>query len=243
MNKVIVITGASRGIGRNMAYNLAINGYQVIANYNSSEEQAIKLKEELKEHGIDIEIVKANVSKSQEARRLIEFAIQKYGRIDVLINNAGIAQEKLFTDIEEDEFDKMMKTNLYSVFYTTQEAARFMVKVHKGCIINISSIYGLTGGSCEVPYSMAKAGVDGLTKALAKELGPSNIRVNSVAPGAIDTDMNKNLSQEEWSQIIEETPLMRKGMPIDITRCVKWLIEDEFTTGQVISPNGGLVIT
>lgn len=243
MSKVIVITGASRGIGRNMAYNLAINGYQVIANYNSSEEQAIKLQEELKQQGFEIDIVKANVSKSQEARRLVEFAIEKYGRIDVLINNAGISQQKLFTDVEEEEFDKMMKTNLYSVFYTTQEAARFMVRAHKGCIINISSIYGLVGGSCEVTYSMAKAGVDGMTKALAKELGPSNIRVNSVAPGAIDTQMNQHLGEEVWNQIVDETPLMKKGMPIDITRCVKWLIEDEFTTGQVISPNGGLVIT
>lgn len=243
MSKVIVITGASRGIGRNMAYNLAINGYQVIANYNASEKQALELQEELRTQGIEIDIFKANVSKSQEARKLINYAIEKYGKIDVLINNAGIAQEKLFTDIEEEEFDKMMKTNLYSVFYTTQEAVRFMVKVHKGCIINISSIYGLTGGSCEVPYSMSKAGVDGMTKALAKELGPSNIRVNSVAPGAIDTEMNENLGEAVWAQIVEETPLMKKGNPIDITRCVKWLIEDEFTTGQVISPNGGLVIT
>lgn len=243
MSKVIVITGASRGIGRNMAYNLAINGYQVIANYNVSEKQALELQEELKKQGIEIDIFKANVSKSQEARKLVNYAIEKYGRIDVLINNAGIAQEKLFTDIEEEEFDKMIKTNLYSVFYTTQEAVRFMVKVHKGCIINISSIYGLTGGSCEVPYSMSKAGIDGMTKALAKELGPSNIRVNSVAPGAIDTEMNENLGEEVWAQIVEETPLMKRGNPIDITRCVKWLIEDEFTTGQIISPNGGLVIT
>jgi 3-oxoacyl-[acyl-carrier protein] reductase len=242
MSKVIVITGASRGIGRNMAYNLAVNGYTVVANYNSSELDAKNLQEELKKEGIEIDIFKANVSKSQEARKLINFAIEKYGRIDVLINNAGIAQKKLFTDVEEEEFDKMMKTNLYSVFYTTQEAAKYMIRVHKGCIINISSIYGISGGSCEVPYSMAKAGVDGMTKALAKELGPSNIRVNSVAPGAIDTDMNKELSEEDWKQIIEETSLMKKGMPIDITRCVKWLIEDEFTTGQVISPNGGLVI-
>ena len=160
----------------------------------------------------------------------------------MLINNAGISGEKLFTDISVEEFDKMMKTNLYSVFYTTQRVVRYMVKEHEGCIINISSIYGMTGGSCEVPYSMAKAGIDGMTKALAKELGPSNIRVNSIAPGAIDTDMNKALTEEEWAEIINETPLMKKGRPIDITRCVKWLIEDEFTTGQVISPNGGLVI-
>lgn len=243
MSKVVVITGASRGIGRNIAYNLAVNGYTVVANYNASEDKALSLKEELKNQNIDIDIFKANVCKINEIKKLIDFTVEKYGRIDVLINNAGISEEKLFTDITEEEFDRMIKTNMYSVFFGSQEAARHMIKAHSGCIINISSIYGLTGGSCEVAYSMAKAGVDGLTKALAKELGPSNIRVNSIAPGAIDTDMNGNLTEEEWQAIKEETPLMRIGKPIDITRCVKWLLEDEFTTGQVISPNGGLVIT
>ena len=243
MSKVVVITGASRGIGRNIAYNLAVNGYTVVANYNASEDKALSLKEELKKQNIDIDIFKANVCKINEIKKLIDFTVEKYGRIDVLINNAGISEEKLFTDITEEEFDRMIKTNMYSVFFGSQEAARHMIKAHSGCIINISSIYGLTGGSCEVAYSMAKAGVDGLTKALAKELGPSNIRVNSIAPGAIDTDMNGNLTEEEWQAIKEETPLMRIGKPIDITRCVKWLLEDEFTTGQVISPNGGLVIT
>ncbi len=242
MDKVILVTGASRGIGRDIAYNLALDGYNVIANYNKSEEAAKSLKQELEKNGINIDILKADVSEEKDIEKLIEFTIKKYGKIDVLINNAGISGEKLFTDISVEEFDKMMKTNLYSVFYTTQRVVRYMVKEHEGCIINISSIYGMTGGSCEVPYSMAKAGIDGMTKALAKELGPSNIRVNSIAPGAIDTDMNKALTEEEWAEIINETPLMKKGRPIDITRCVKWLIEDEFTTGQVISPNGGLVI-
>lgn len=243
MEKVVLVTGASRGIGRNIAYNLALEGYKVVANYNKSEEAAKSLKNELKNIGKDIDILKADVSEESEVENLIEYVIRKYGRIDVLINNAGIAQEKLFTDVSIEEFDKMMKTNLYSVFYTTQKAIRYMLKEHEGCVINISSIYGMTGGSCEVPYSMAKAGVDGMTKALAKELGPSNIRVNSVAPGAIDTDMNKGVTEEEWKAIIDETPLMKKGKPVDITRCIKWLIEDEFTTGQIISPNGGLVIT
>ncbi len=242
MSKVIIVTGASRGIGRNIAYNLAVNGYTIIANYNNSEQEALKLQNELKEQGIEIDIFKANVSKSQEARKLINFAIEKYNRIDVLINNAGIAQEKLFTDITEEDFDRMIKTNLYSVFYTTQEAVKYMIGAHNGSIINISSIYGLTGGACEVHYSMAKAGIDGMTKSLAKELGRSNIRVNSIAPGAIDTDMNKGLTDEDWKEVLKETPLNRKGYPIDISRCVKWLVEDEFTTGQVISPNGGLVI-
>ncbi len=243
MEKVILVTGASRGIGKNIAYNLALDGYKVIANYNNSEKEAKDLKEELNKKNIKIDIFKADVSKKQEVENLINFVIEKYNKIDVLINNAGIAEEKLFIDITEEDFDKMMKVNLYSVFYTTQAVVKNMLKIHNGAIINISSIYGLTGGSCEVHYSMTKAGIDGMTKALAKELGPSNIRVNSIAPGAIDTDMNKNLTQEDWKIIEEETPLNKIGKPIDITRCVKWLIEDEFTTGQVISPNGGLVIT
>ena len=242
MSKVIIVTGASRGIGRNIAYNLAVNGYTVIANYNNSEQEAIKLKEELQSQGIEIDIFKANVSKRGEVQKLVEFVIQKYNKIDVLINNAGIAQTKLFTDITDEDFEQMLKTNLYSAFYATQEVAKFMIREHKGSIINISSMHGKSGASCEVHYSISKAGIDGMTKALAKELGPSNIRVNSIAPGAIDTDMNKNLTEEDWNMLIEETPLMKKGQPIDITRCVKWLIEDEFTTGQVISVDGGMVI-
>ena len=242
MNKVIIITGASRGIGRNIAYNLALEGNNIIANYNISQKEAEDLKEKLKEKGVEIDIYKADVSNSNEAKKLVEFAIEKYGKIDVLINNAGIADAKLIIDITDEDFDKMMKNNLYSAFYMSRESARYMIREHIGCIINISSIYGISGGSCEVHYSMAKAGIDGLTKSLAKELGPSNIRVNSIAPGAIDTEMNKDLTDEDWQDIINETPLVRKGEPIDITRCVKWLIEDEFTTGQVISPNGGLVI-
>lgn len=242
MSKVIIVTGASRGIGRNIAYNLAVNGYRVIANYNNSETEAQKLKQQIEEKGLEIDLFKANVSKRSEVKKLVDYVIEKYGRINVLINNAGIAEQKLFTDITDEDFDRMMKVNLYSAFYTTQETSRYMIREHEGCIINISSIYALTGGSCEVHYSMAKAGLDGMTKALARELGPSNIRVNSIAPGAIDTDMNKFLTDDDWKQIIQETPLMKVGYPIDITRCVKWLIEDEFTTGQVISPNGGLVI-
>ena len=242
MSKVVIVTGASRGIGRNIAYNLAVNGYRVIANYNNSEQEAQKLKQQLEEKGIDIDLFKANVSKRSEVQKLVNFAIEKYNRIDVLINNAGIAQERLFTDITDEDFDRMMKVNLYSAFYITQETVRYMLKEHNGCIINISSIYALTGGSCEVHYSMAKAGLDGMTKSLARELGPSNIRVNSIAPGAIDTDMNSYLTEEDWKQIINETPLQKIGYPIDITRCAKWLIEDEFTTGQIISPNGGMVI-
>ena len=236
--KVAIVTGASRGIGKSIAKSLAEKDFIVIANYNKSEDEAKKLKNE----SSNIDIFKADVSRREEVKKLVDYTIKKYGRIDVLVNNAGIDQEKMFQDITDEDWNKVINVNLYSVFCVTQETIKNMLQNKSGCIINISSIYGISGGSCEVHYSIAKAGIDGLTKSLAKEVGPSNIRVNSIAPGAIDTDMNAFVSEEEWKEIIGDTPLEKKGQPIDITRCVKWLIEDEYTTGQVISPNGGLVI-
>lgn len=242
MSKVIIVTGASRGIGRATAKLLAESGYKVIADYNKSEDKAKELQKELKEEGIDIDIFKADVSKREECRALVEFAISKYKKIDVLVNNAGISIWGPFLDVTDEEWRNIVDVNLYSVFAMTQEAAKYMVNEKNGSIINISSIWALVGSSCEVPYSVTKAGVDGLTKSLAKELGPSNIRVNSIAPGAIDTDMNSNLTDEERKELEEETPLGKIGKPEDIAKTVKFLVEDEFTTGQVISPNGGWVI-
>ena len=232
---VILITGASRGIGREIAITLSKEGHKIIANYNKSEEQA----KELEKQNTNIEIFKADVSKRNEVQNMVQEIIKKYGKIDVLINNAGISENKLFTNVTDEDWNRMINTNLYSAFCVSQEVIPYMIHEKNGCIINISSVWGIVGSSCETIYSIAKAGIDGMTKSLAKELGPSNIRVNSVAPGAIDTEMNKNVSDEEWNQIIEETPLMKKGNPIDITRCVKWLIEDEYTTGQIIEVNGG----
>ncbi|MDR0978342.1 MAG: 3-oxoacyl-ACP reductase FabG [Lachnospiraceae bacterium] len=240
--KTILITGASRGIGREIAINLAKEGYKVIANYNKSEKEALKLQKELQSEGFSIEIYKADVSKTEEIKQMVEYVLNKYKNIDVLINNAGISDTKLFTDITEEDWDKMINTNLKSAFFASQSVASNMIHNKNGCIINISSVYGMVGGACEVHYSVSKAGIDGLTKALAKELGPSNIRVNSIAPGAINTDMNKNLTKEDIEELKKETPLGRMGETKDIYKCVKWLIEDEYTTGQVISPNGGWVI-
>lgn len=241
-NKVIIVTGGSRGIGASIVKLLAEEDYKVILNYNQSEHAAEEIKQELLQQGKKIEIFKANVSKREEARQLIQFAIEKYHKVDVLINNAGIAQEKLFTEITDEDWNKMIQTNLNSVFYCTQEVVPSMLEKQTGSIINISSIWGVTGGSCEVHYSVAKAGIDGMTKALAKELGPSHIRVNSIAPGAIDTDMNKNVTEEEWEEVKREIPLDSIGKAKDIAKCAKWLIEDEYTTGQVISVNGGWYI-
>lgn len=239
MNKVVIVTGASRGIGKGIAKGLAQKGYTVIANYNKSEERILELKEELKKEKINIDIFKADVSKRNDAKELVEYTIKKYGKIDILINNAGISQIKEFTQITDEDWNNMINTNLNSVFYMTQETCNNMIHNKNGCIINISSIWGLIGASCEVHYSVSKAGIDAITKSLAKEMGPSNIRVNSIAPGIIETEMNKNLDQEEISNIKEEIPLEKIGKVQDIEKCVEWLIEDEYTTGQVISINGG----
>ncbi|MCI8617343.1 MAG: 3-oxoacyl-ACP reductase FabG [Clostridia bacterium] len=239
MNKIIIVTGASRGIGREIAKELAKKGHTIIANYNKSEEKILELKKELEENKINIDIFKADVSTRREAQKLVEYTINKYGKIDILINNAGISQFKEFTQITDEDWEKMIKTNLNSVFYMSQEACKNMIHNKKGCIINISSIWGIIGASCEVHYSVSKAGIDAMTKSLAKELGPSNIRVNSIAPGIINTEMNKRLSQEEIQNIKNEIPLEKIGNSIDIERCIEWLIEDEYTTGQIISINGG----
>ena len=222
MKKTVIVTGGSRGIGAGIVQFLAEeNKYNIILNYNKSEESAKKIKEELNSKGINIEIFKADVSKREEVKRLVDFVLNKFGHIT------------------DEDWNNMMQNNLYSVFYCSQEVISNMIHNKQGCIINISSIWGVEGGSCEVHYSTAKAGIIGLTKALAKEVGPSNIRVNCIAPGMIDTDMNKEYLNEDIQGIIDETPLAKIGTPIDIARCAKWLIEDEFTTAQVISINGG----
>lgn len=239
MKKTIIVTGASRGIGAAIVKMLAKEDYNIVLNYNKSEEIAKKMQEEFTKQGENVEIFKADVSKREEVKKLIEFTINKFKKIDVLINNAGISQTRLFTDITDEDWNNMLNVNLNSVFYMTQEVLPYMIHEKEGCIINISSIWGITGAACETHYSVAKAGVDAMTKSLAKELGPSNIRVNSIAPGIIDTDMNKYLSDEELANIEEEIPLGKIGSPETIAKCVKWLIEDDYTTGQIIGINGG----
>ena len=242
MEKVAIITGASKGIGREIAKQLAKTQIKVIANYNQSEKEANELKNELEKENIRIDIVKANLSKKEEAKKLVRYALEKYKKIDILVNNAGISEYKMFTDETDEDWNRIINTNLYSAFAMCQEVIPNMVHNKNGCIINISSIWGITGASFEVLYSISKAGMDGMTKALAKELGPSNIRVNSIAPGSIDTSMNANLTKEEIEQLQEQIPLGRIGKVEDIAKCVKWLVNDTYTTGQIISVNGGGVI-
>ena len=236
-SKIILISGASRGIGKQTAIDLCKSGYTVIANYNQSKKSAIELKEQF-----NIDIFKADISNSTEINQLTNYVLNKYKKIDVLINNAGISQTKLFTDITDNDWNNMINTNLYSCFKLTQNCLPNMIHNKSGCIINISSMWGQVGASCESLYSITKAGIDAMTKSLAKELGPSGIRVNSIAPGFIDTDMNKCYSKEDVQNIINDTPLETIGKTTDISKCIKWLIEDNFTTGQIISVNGGFII-
>lgn len=240
--KNVLITGGSRGIGAVMVKELAQKGYHIIANYNKSEEKMKQIQMDLRQRGYNIDIYQADVSNQIEVKNMIESILDTVRTIDVVINNAGIDEYKMFQDITKEDWDKMISTNLSSAFYVSQEVGKHMISKKAGCIINISSIWGITGASCEVHYSVSKAGLDGMTKALAKELAPSQIRVNSIAPGIIDTEMNQNLSQEELKKIEEEIPLGKIGKAESIARCAEWLIEDDYTTGQIISVNGGWVI-
>lgn len=238
--KVVIVTGGSKGIGEEIVRFLAKSGYEVILNYNNSEQRAKQIQKDIYDnYNNKIHVFKADVSRREEVKRLVDFCIGEFNKIDVLINNAGISEVKLFTEITDLDWNNMLQVNLTSAFYTIQESLKYMISAQSGCIINISSIWGTTGASCEVHYSVAKAGLDGMTKALAKELGPSNIRINSIAPGIINTGMNKDFSNEEIARIIEEIPLQKVGKTLDIARCIKWIIEDEYTTGQIIGINGG----
>lgn len=239
MEKVVIVTGGSKGIGKSIVEKLAKNGYIVILNYYKSEQEAQNIQNCLKNDGINIDIYKANVSNREEVKEMVDYVINKYSKVDILINNAGVSQTKLFTDISNNDWNNMINTNLNSVYYVTQEVVTNMIKNKNGCIINISSIWGEIGASCESHYAVTKAGIDALTKSLAKELGPSNIRINSVSPGIINTQMNSKLSKEEINEIKEEIPLGCIGEPEDISNCVEWLINAKYVTGQIISVNGG----
>lgn len=240
----VLITGASRGIGRTTAALFALKGYNVFANYNRSKAEVMHLSNVLRRWKLSVEICKADVCIREQVDGMVDYCVERFGGIDVLINNAGISQQKLFTDISGKEWNDMMDVNLKGVFNCSQSALRYMLKSKNGKIINISSIWGITGASCEVHYSAAKAGIIGFTKALAKELGPSNIKVNCIAPGVIKTDMLGSFSSNELKELKEAAPLMKLGRPRDIAACALYLAskDGDFITGQVISPNGGFVI-
>jgi 3-oxoacyl-[acyl-carrier protein] reductase len=244
MKKTVLITGASRGIGRAAALLFAGEGYRVAVNYLHSQAAAEDLCACLTEKGCEAFAVRADVSRREEVDRMVDAVTARFGGADVLVNNAGVAQQKLFGDITQGDWDRMLGVNLTGAFNCCQSVLPMMLRGKAGRIINVSSVWGITGASCEVHYSAAKAGLIGLTKALAKELGPSNIQVNCVAPGVIDTEMNSGLSAEDRAALTEDIPLMRLGTPLDAAQAILFLASDKasYFTGQVLSVNGGFVI-
>ncbi|MDD4699697.1 MAG: 3-oxoacyl-ACP reductase FabG [Oscillospiraceae bacterium] len=244
MNSTVLITGSSNGIGAATAILFAEHNYNVIINYNNSSEAALLLKNSLSDNCHSVIALQADVRSRSQVEKMVDNAVRQFGKIDVLVNNAGIAQQKLFTDISNAEWDNVIATNLTGAFNCCQAVLPAMIKRHSGNIINISSVWGETGASCEVPYSAAKAGLIGMTKALAKEVGPSGIRVNCVAPGVIQTRMNANLSVDDLTVLMQETPLGRIGDPTDIAKSILFLSSEDsnFITGQVLNTNGGIYI-
>ncbi len=239
MNKTALITGGSRGIGAETVRLFSKEGYNTAFIYEKSDADAEKIAIEtgaLK--------IKADIGNVSDIKKSVDIVHEKFGLIDALVCNAGISQFSLFTDISQADWERMLRINLSGAFYTAQSVVPDMIHNKSGSIVFVSSIWGITGASCEVHYSTVKAGLIGLSKSLAKELGPSGIRVNCVAPGVIDTDMNASLDELTKEQLCEETPLGKIGSPRDIAESILFLSSERasFITGQVLSPNGGIVI-
>lgn len=243
--RTVVITGGSRGIGSAAVIAFAKAGYNVAFTYLNSEQRAKDLCNILEtSYMIDCMAIKCDVSDHEAVNEAASAVIEKYGKVDVLVNNAGISLIKMITETTKEEWDRIMSVNLDSVFNTCSAFLPYMIREHRGCIINISSMWGETGASCEVAYSASKAGMIGFTKALAKEVGPSNIRVNCITPGVIMTDMNSSLDESTLKELQDETPLCKLGTPKNVADTIMFLASDKaaYITGQTIGVNGGIVI-
>jgi len=238
--KIALVTGGSRGIGKACSLELAKAGYNVVINYVGNEEAANATVAELTALGVEAYAAKFDVTNKEAVEAGVAGVIEKFGRIDVLVNNAGITKDGLFMRMNSDNWEAVINTNLNSAFYVSNPVVKLMVKQRSGAIINMASISGVFGNAGQANYSAAKAGLIGLTKSLAKELGSRGIRVNAIAPGFIETDMTKDLKLDG---IIEHIPLKRLGQVEDIAKTVKFLaIDATYITGQVIQVDGGLVI-
>lgn len=244
MKKTVIVTGSSKGIGAATAILFAQNGWNVVINYNESYESANLLCRSLVSNGYSVITQKANVANKLEVDIMVKETLYKFGSIDVLVNNAGVAYQGIITDTDEIDFDRIIDIDLKGVFNCCKAVTPVMVNQKSGCIINISSMWGQVGASCEVAYSAAKAGVIGLTKALAKELAPSGITVNCIAPGLIETGMNSNLTIEELNDFVDGIPLGRMGSADEVAAAVRFLSSPaaEYITGQVLGINGGFVV-
>lgn len=237
--KNVLIIGGSRGIGAETVRQFRRAGDNVVFTYHRSELDADALRQET-----GASPVRCDVKHSDSVRIAVDKAVSLLGRIDVLVCNAAVADYDLITDIGESRWEEVIDTNLNGVFYCVEHVLPAMISRKNGCIITVGSMWGQTGASCEVAYSASKAGVIGLTKALAKEVGPSGIRVNCVSPGMIDTEMNSNVDEESKAVIADETPLCRIGSPAEVASAIRYLASDEagFITGQILGVNGGLIV-
>ncbi len=242
--KVALVTGASRGIGREIAIELAKNGANVAVNYSGSKERAEEVAQAVKDLGRDAFVVQANVAESDQVQSMIKGTLAHFGKIDLLINNAGVTRDNLLMRMKEDEWDDVMNINLKGVFLTTKAVSRSMMKQRSGRIINISSIVGVIGNPGQANYVASKAGVIGLTKTAAKELSSRGITVNAIAPGFIETDMTDQLTDDIQNKMKNQIPLARFGQPEDIARVVVFLSSDDasYMTGQTLHVDGGMVM-
>lgn len=242
--KVVLVTGASRGIGKAIAERFAREGYAVALHYNTGKVEAEATVQKLTSAGYTAMAVQADVRDSAQVQQMVDTVSHALGNIGILINNAGIAQQKLFTDITDEEWHNMFAVHVDGTFYCTRAVLPVMIRQKQGCIVNISSMWGQVGGSCEVHYSAAKGAIQAMTKALAKEVGPSGVRVNCVAPGVIQTEMNKLLDAETLEALREDTPLEMLGTAEHVADLVYFLCSEQatFITGQIMGINGGMVI-
>lgn len=243
-NETVIITGASRGIGRAIALNLSSKGFNIVINYRDSAIEAELLAEEIKENGKEVLVVQADISDFNEAEKLVKESVEKFGRVDYLINNAGITRDALVLRMKECDFDKVIDTNLKGTFNCIKHVSKVMIRQKSGKIINISSVIGITGNAGQANYAAAKAGVIGMTKSVAKELGSRNITVNAVAPGFIETDMIQGINEDIRKEYLRSIPLNRIGTADEVAEVVAFLLSSsaDYITGQVIRIDGGLYI-
>ncbi|CEN76641.1 3-oxoacyl-ACP reductase [[Clostridium] sordellii] len=242
--KVALITGGSRGIGKAIAIKLASYKANIVINYTSNKEHALKVKEEIESYGVKSIVIKCDVSKSDEVNNMIEEIVKEFGQIDILVNNAGITRDGLLMRMKEEDFDSVIDINLKGVFNCTKSATKYMMKKRYGKIINISSVVGLIGNAGQANYCASKAGVIGLTKSSARELASRNINVNAIAPGFIDTDMTSVLNENLKETMLKNIPQNRFGSPEDVANLVLFLASDmsSYITGQIINVDGGMVM-
>lgn len=243
MDKVAMITGATRGIGKQIALTLANEGYNIVLNYRTENDELKQLKNEIESKNIKCLAVQGDVTNFEDCKQMIESAIKEFGKIDVLVNNAGITKDMLLARMKEEDFKQVIDVNLVGTFNMTKNVISYMMKARNGKIINISSVVGIAGNAGQTNYSASKAGIIGFTKSLAKEVASRNILVNAVAPGFIETNMTDVLKQEVKDEIAKNIPLKRMGTPQDVANVVKFLASEDssYITGQVISVDGGMI--